>query len=48
MFHRFVKGDIITVLRMDDDWWEGKIQNGDGYVNDYFLVILVRGLGNDI
>jgi hypothetical protein len=28
----FVKGDIITVLQTDDDWWEGKLQNGDGCV----------------
>ena len=26
----FVKGDILVVLHSDDEWWEGKLQNGDG------------------
>jgi len=34
----FVKGDIITVLQTDDDWWEGKLQNGDGCVASLVLL----------
>ena len=25
-----MKGDILVVLHSDDEWWEGKLQNGDG------------------